>query len=326
MDWLLNFCSTVGTTVFLLIGLTACGSGPPNDSLSVEETEEGYLVREGSDDVLFYQRAPKAKNGQYERSNYIHPLYGMDGTVLTEDFPSDHLHQRGIYWAWHQIYVGDRRVGDSWIMEDISWDIEDVQVRDFDSGSVGLQISSYWISPNWTDASGNQEPFVEETALIEIHRARAGMRMIDFEIQLRALEDSVLIGGSDNPKGYGGFSVRMRLPRGMEFTSREGPVTPQTTALDRGPWMDISGPLQENGGTSGIAILSHPSNRNHPQPWILREEASMQNPVFPGRELFPLPTEKPLTLRYRVVVHHGGADQIDLDALQQSYGSEEAVL
>ena len=34
-----------------------------------------------------------------------------DGQVLTEDFPADHLHHRGIFWAWHQVYVGEKAMG-----------------------------------------------------------------------------------------------------------------------------------------------------------------------------------------------------------------------
>lgn len=308
-------------------GVSACGSAPSTrDALTVEETDEGYMVREGERDVLFYQRAPKAKDGQYRRSNYIHPLYGLDGTVLTEDFPADHLHQRGIYWAWHQIYVDGRRVGDSWVMEDFSWNIDEVEVLELDRSSEALQVHSYWTSPNWTDQSGSVKPFVEETAVIRVHEAARGLRKVDFEIRLRALEDEVRIGGSDNEKGYGGFSVRMRLPDGLTFMSREGKVTPTTLQLERGPWIDISGPLGDDGSISGLAILSHASNPDHPQPWILREKGSMQNPVYPGRKAVRLPTDDPLVLRYRVIIHEGSADQLDLNQLQQAYNNEDSVL
>ena len=33
------------------------------------------------------------------RSDYIHPLYGLDGEELTLDWSGDHPHHRGIYWA-----------------------------------------------------------------------------------------------------------------------------------------------------------------------------------------------------------------------------------
>ena len=43
------------------------------------------------------------------RSDYIHPLYGLNGEVLTRDWPVDHPHHRGIYWAWPEVDYGTNR-------------------------------------------------------------------------------------------------------------------------------------------------------------------------------------------------------------------------
>src|SRR5688572_23793673 len=34
------------------------------------------------------------------RSTYVHPIYGLDGEVLTDDFPKDHDYHRGLFWGW----------------------------------------------------------------------------------------------------------------------------------------------------------------------------------------------------------------------------------
>ena len=70
---------------------------------------------------------------------------------------------------------------------------------------------------------------------------------------------------------------------------------------------------------SGIALLVHPSNPGFPQPWILRQRNSMQNPVFPGRHAVELPTEEPLVLRYRLLIHRGAARPGDLAAWHADY-------
>src|SRR5262245_21288573 len=66
---------------------------------------------EGNEPVFVYHfgavsssKAPNARS----RSNYFHPLYGLDGEVLTDDFPQDHDYHRGLYWAWSHIRVGDQ--------------------------------------------------------------------------------------------------------------------------------------------------------------------------------------------------------------------------
>lgn len=45
------------------------------------------------------------------RSNYIHPLYGPSGELLTRDWSKDHPHHRGIYWAWPEVEFG-KKLGD----------------------------------------------------------------------------------------------------------------------------------------------------------------------------------------------------------------------
>ena len=61
------------------------------------------------------------------RSNYFHPLYDLDGTVLTEDFPKDHIHHRGIFWAWHQVRINGKTVQDQWVNRDSFWTVQDAR-------------------------------------------------------------------------------------------------------------------------------------------------------------------------------------------------------
>ena len=49
------------------------------------------------------------------RSSYVHPLYGLSGEVLTDDFPEDHYHHHGIFWTWPEVVldgpIDDRDAG-----------------------------------------------------------------------------------------------------------------------------------------------------------------------------------------------------------------------
>ncbi len=119
-------------------------------------------------------------------------------------------------------------------------------------------------------------------------------------------------------KGYGGFSTRVRLPKDIRFLGRNGPVTPQETSVKAGPWLDFSGSYGSTPG-SGLAVLTHPSAPDFPQPWILRAARSMQNPAYPGRHSIRLPTDKPLSFRYRLVIHPGELTRDRLDQLQSAY-------
>jgi hypothetical protein len=291
------------------------------DPVNITKTDQGFSIAEGEKQVLFYQRKHKSMDGKYTRANYIHPLYGLNGEILTEDFPADHPHHRGVFWAWHQVWLGDRKLGDSWAAQDFFWDVYDAEILTTDSQSRALKLHVYWKSPLFTDANGKQQPFVKETTTIRVHHAKGDIRKIDFQIELLALKDNMRLGGSEDAKGYGGFTTRIPLPDGLAFTGTNGPVEPTNLSVKAGPWLDFSGNLGGNGKTSGLAILCHKSMPGYPQRWILRRKGSAQNPVFPGREPVPLSRVKPIILRYRLIIHRGDINHIDLDKLQAEYNS-----
>ena len=288
-------------------------------SLNVAESEEGVLISEGDQKVLFYQCKGKSLEGKFERAGYVHPLYDLDGNALTEDFPEDHRHHRGIFWAWHQLWVEETRIGDPWVTRDFSWDVRDVQVLRGDESAVALQATVLWKSPLWVDRAGMPKPVVEETTTIRVHRATKDARKIDFKIQLLAMEDNLRLGCSEGDKTYGGFSPRVWLPEDVRFTATYGPAKPQDQSVEASPWMDISGSYAKAGGLSGITILCHPSMPGFPQRWILRQGHGIQNPVYPGRELVLLSTATPLVLYYRLVLHRGGPDHSQIEKWQAEF-------
>lgn len=268
----------------------------------IRQDSNGTLVLEGTDSVLFYQKATKSLNGEYARANYIHPLYSLNNTRLTEDFPEDHLHHRGIFWAWHQNYVGDKSVGDAWALENFSWDVRSVTATPGPEACI-LRTEVDWQSPLWLNEDGRQQAFLKEKTLIRIQPTHANYRIIDFDIELAPLVDSFYIGGSEDVKGYSGFSWRIPLPEDVTFTGIDGPVTPQNEALAAGPWMDIRGNLDGRSGQEGVVVISDPANPGHPHEWILRSARSMQNAAYPGRERLLIRREEPLVLSYRIIVY-----------------------
>jgi len=272
--------------------------------VKMQKADDGLLFTENGQKVLFYEIEPKSHDGAYTRCNYFHPLWGLDGRVLTEDFPADHLHQRGIYWAWHQIWIDGKRIGDGWEIKNYKQDIAEVEFAAQQDGSAVLNTEVYWKSDLWKKA-GKEVPYMKENATITIHPADGNVRKIDFEIRLLALEKNLSIGGSEDVKGYGGFSVRMILPDDVTFSGPGGKITPENTPVQSDGYVNVSGSFGKNGSKGGIVMVDNPQNPNYPQPWILRAKNSMQNPVYPGRQPVPVSTTKPLVLRYSLLVYTG---------------------
>lgn len=300
----------IASLCFIVI-VCSC-STEPKSPFSIKETPEGIELYEDGNIVFFYQKEPKRVSEKYSYNNYLHPVYNLKGEIITEEFPPDHLNHRGIFWAWHQLYIDNQNIGDGWMMEGISEEVTDVKTK-INSKNVQLNTRVLWKSSLWQ----NGKPFMEEEAAIIVRRNEEETRKIDFEITLKPLTTGIRIGGSDDEKGYGGFCVRLKMPEDMVFTSEKGPVKPQNLQINSGPWMDFSAIFGKSSEKSGLTILCHPSVPNYPAPWIIRQTGSMQNIVFPGRHLINI--DKPLVLRYRVIIHSGDAQSLNIDKLQSEY-------
>ncbi len=306
--------------LFLLFTLMI-SCAPSSDKTSpfrFEESARGVKLFENDLAVFFYQKEPKSLTGEYICNNYIHPLLALNGDTITEEFPEDHPYHRGLFWAWHQVFINDQSIGDGWIMEDISQEVVKLE-SNADKNMATLDLQVLWKSARYE----NGKAFINEHTRIVVHRLESDMRMIDFKISLQALVPGVSIGGSDNEKGYGGFCARIKLPEDLVFTSSNGPVTPERLQVIAGPWMDFSGSYGTGNKINGLTILCHPDTPNYPAPWILRQKGSMQNIVFPGRERVHIEMDHPTILKYRLIVHTGNADGINPDKLQAAYEKTE---
>jgi hypothetical protein len=231
---------------------------------------------------------------------------------MTEDFPEDHLHHRGIFWAWHQVYIGERQIGDMWECRDFIWEIHQVNTDKTDNNSAALTAKVYWKSSQYQDS---RVPFAEETVTIRLYRTENQIRIVDFTIRINALVEELKIGGSNDDKGYGGFSTRIPLPDELQMTDTNGEVIPQRIAVPAGDWINFSGTFGKQ--KSGFAVFIHPSNPGESRQWILRKKGSCQNVAYPGREPVPVTTGIPLDLKYRVVLHKNA----DLDKLYDAYAT-----
>ncbi|MHC4565887.1 MAG: DUF6807 family protein [Planctomycetota bacterium] len=310
------------SAILIVLSVITSDDAAAQHPIRISMVEEGFVIAEGRDKVMVYQRTHKSLDDKYTRANYIHPLYGLDGEILTEDFPPDHPHHRGVFWAWHQLWLSDMKIGDPWATQESRWNVYGVRTLTPDSKSRALQVNVHWTSPLRTDPNGSPVPLVKETTTIRVYCAENDMRKIDFRIELLALENDMRLGGSEDAKGYGGFSTRIKLPEGLAFTGTDGPVEPTTLSLEAGPWLDFSGDLGKTGKTSGLAILVHSSSPGYPQRWILRRSGSCQNAAWPGRDPVPLSKTKPLVLCYRLIIHRGDVTTLDIDKLQAEYNSE----
>lgn len=282
---------------------------------------DGYDIRENGKLVLHYNVAPVSlPDGTFKRAHYIHPLYGFDGTLMTHDLVQDHPHHRGLFWAWPQLWLGDTKIGRPWEQIGVEWTVNNVETHSEDDKAI-LQSQVSWNTPEVLD-QGEPAVLIEEQARITVHRSADHYRILDFEIALTALKENVRIGGSEDKKGYGGFSIRIPLPEDLRITDAEGREA-AVNWLAPSPatgWQNYHGSFSPE-KKSAIAILSHEQNPGHPPGWTTRIENSAQNPVFPGGQPIPLSQEEPLVLKYRVVLQRSRLTDEQIEELYREFQS-----
>jgi hypothetical protein len=233
------------------------------------------------------------------RSDYIHPLFGLEGEVLTRDWSVDHPHHRGIYWAWPEVDFGTNR-GDLHALQKV-FARPTGKVR-LQSGPVFAEIEAenLWL---WED----REPIVREQAIIRAYRATAQGRVVDLAFRFVALKDGVTL-ARRGTEHYGGLSVRMATPASQEIAVH----TDSSNAVPRRAWSDLSGIFGGAGAASGLTVLQHPQNPDYPGDWVQYPNLSWCQPTFPAAKTrYALLRGQPLVLRYRLFVHAGAKPDED---------------
>jgi hypothetical protein len=192
-----------------------------------------------------------------------------------------------------------------------------------DGQTVVLRDHTDWIVP---DADSHQ---LSDIRTVTISAPTTTIRLLDFEIELRAAKDIVL-----RSTGHSFLSVRMRpeLAVGCQklgadwaaigtgvFIDSLGNRNEQDTREKTSHWCAAYGTL--NGVTEGVAIIQHPQSAMYPAKWFNRDYGFMSPTPFAFGGTATLKKGETLTFRYRVVVFHGDHEQADLAGWHQHFES-----
>lgn len=262
--------------------------GLPILQYNYETVEPGAVLDQVTEDNRKYARA---------RSNYIHPLYGLDGEELTRDWPVDHPHHRGIYWAWPEVMLGEE-MGDLHALQRVFARPTGVFELRRNEDYAEIEAENEWL---WED----REPIVRELAIIRGYRSSGGdERIVDLEFHVTALVDGVSVARRQTEL-YGGLNVRLGTVEDQQIEFYTDPAS----SVPRMAWAQLSGRFQGGNAVTGVSILQHPSNPDYPGDWIEYPELNWFQPTFPAAKTrYELQLGEALVLRYRIWIHRGRTD------------------
>lgn len=301
------------TVVLVCLGLGASAE------FSLKDDNAHLALLENGKPVLVYNYArvapPEKVPEHFGRACYIHPLYGLDGDVLTEDFPVDHYHHRGVFWAWPECKVGERRMN-VWEMPDAHQHHEKWLVREAGADKAEIAVQDFW---SFDDAP--DKPLVREEIRFTVLPADDKGRAIDFYLKLTNVSTETVTFLGAKGKGYGGLCVRPDARRSpFTFTTAGGVCKDDALSFDT-PWADVTSKVKPDGPTSGIAIFEHPKNPGYPFPgWIFRHYGFL-GASWPHEQEHALKPGESFELRYRLFVHRGSAEEANVARQFGEYAS-----
>lgn len=302
-----------------LVACLLCLGLAADSEFTLQDDQKTLTVLENGAPVFVYNYAPVPVPApvppSYERACYVHPLYGLDGEVLTQDFPKDHYHHRGLFWAWPECTVGGRRM-DVWLTQDVKQRHRQWLIRE-----AGTDKAEIGVINGWSFEDAPDKDVMREEAKLTVLPADEKGRAIDFEINLTNVSDQLVVFEGAKNKGYGGLCFRPHSDfKPFTFTTAQG-VSPEDALRCETPWADIS--WTTGGKTSGLAIFEHASNPGYPFPgWIFRHYAFL-GVSWPHEQTHELQPGQSFKLKYRVYVHRGNAADAAVAAAFQRYANTQ---
>jgi hypothetical protein len=249
--------------------------------------------------------------GAGSRSSYIHPIYGLEGEILTDDFPKDHRYHRGLFWAWPHIRIGDKEY-DLWSARGgLQNRFERWTEAKASKTGAQLGVENAWFA--------DDKRLVREQVRLYAHPATAESRAIDIELTWTPIDQPMTLWGAEG-KSYGGFNFRV-APRTKTIITVPDGRTTEDLVVTKLPWADVSGDFQGGAGLSGAAIFVHPQHRSYPPTWMTRHYGLL-SVGWPGTEPQTFPANQPIICRYRFWIHRGNPTAAEIQKAYEAYCRE----
>lgn len=284
-------------TSLLFLFTCSCVSQVSSDKISLKNGDQDILVYNTK-----YLESPKKDAPWFGRSGFIHPVLSPKGQVLTTPFPSDHLHQHGIMFAWTSARIDGRKV-DFWNSKRLEGKVEHVK-------TISVSNSKIVVELRHIDLKGGNKPVLSE--IWEITKVEHPTLNI---FDLKSTQNCLLKDGLNIAKYHYG-ALCLRSINGFNAVTSDGNDRIKGNH-SRPDWVAFTG--QVNGETCGIAGIQHKRNFRYPQP--VRIHPQMPYFCFAPMVLgdFKLEYGKPYVSEFRFVAFDGEVQASILNKISKDF-------
>ncbi len=277
------------------------------------------------------------QDGKEKGCPYFHPLATVDGAVLTDLRPGDHLWHRGLRFAWKKINGlegywtwpdgkkrwPDKKMGNS--------DVTAVKVLANDDFSARFELEMSYHPPG-ESADLTEKRIITVSAPDENGNYHIDWRGVFTAGAKGAILDRTPITGEEDGKWFGGYAgLQFRVADHESFStwtisnSEDVKVVSKAKAISMesrksleavhgkpARWVDLTLDMTD-GKTGGVTIMDHPGNLRHPSPWHVgaMPHEFHHAPLFAGP--YTLEAGKKLSFAFRIVIHPGQANKVMLE-------------
>lgn len=254
-------------------------------------------------------------DGQYKP--FLFPVLGPSGSRMTRSYPMekiagddvDHPHHES-FWFTHGKVNGI----DFW---DVKKGLIKETARTIEAAGpvLGrLRTRDDWVAPDGAKVC-------EDERVLTVY-ATKGVRIIDFDVTLKATDKPVVMG--ETKEGSFGLRVASSMDVDQKDKTKKGGRIVNAEGLKDAAawgkpsaWVDYSGPV--DGKAAGITIMDHPRSFRHPTTWHVRTYGLFAANPFggpdfktPGYGEYTIAPGDSIRFAYRVILHDGEGDPADI--------------
>jgi hypothetical protein len=276
-------------------------------------------------DLFTYVYAPDTETVESPKP-YLHPIYTLDGQLLSLFRPHDHVWHKGI--AWSLADVGDDNFwggptyvrGRGYVQLENNGRVDHDELIRLERRDDGVDMvhSLRWITQD------DRQIFTERRSLAVRLVGDADGWVLIFDTAMTNISDAVISLGSPTTRGrenagYGGLT--WRGPRSFDNGFIHTPAGSSRGEEARGTrqeWLGFSGRHDGTARWSTIVMVDAPDNPRHPTAWFVRNEgyAVLGTAPFFNEESVVEPGWT-LSFRYAVVIADGHQEHADATRLAE---------